>query len=210
MLLFQKRFHAGLVDGTVRLTFRRWDRSRVRPGGRYRVHPIGVVLVEDVRQVRLGDVPERDARAAGFADLAELRGYLEAPGKARTGPAERAPATDETLLFRVALRHAGEEDRVDLALLDELSPEDVAAIAERLGRLDARAPGGPWTRATLALIGRRPRVAASRLAAALGRETPPFKADVRKLKRLGLTASYEVGYDLTPRGRAYLRRRPRG
>jgi hypothetical protein len=31
-----------------------------------------------------------------------------------------------------------------------------------------------------------------------------FKADVRKLKELGLTESLEVGYRLSPRGRAVL------
>ena len=67
--------------------------------------------------------------------------------------------------------------------------------------LDARAP---WTRKTLALISRHPRIAASKLAARVGRETAPFKVDVRKLKRLGLTQSFEVGYEISPRGRAYL------
>lgn len=47
------------------------------------------------------------------------------------------------------------------------------------------------------------------LAAGLGRETPPFKRDVRRLKELGLTRSLEVGYELSPRGRAYLGRRSR-
>ena len=41
-------------------------------------------------------------------------------------------------------------------------------------------------------------------AAGFGRETLPFKTDVRKLKNLGLTDSLEVGYRLSPRGRAYL------
>jgi transposase len=36
------------------------------------------------------------------------------------------------------------------------------------------------------------------------RERHPFKADVRKLKELGLTESLEVGYRLSPRGRALL------
>ena len=36
------------------------------------------------------------------------------------------------------------------------------------------------------------------------RETKPFKLDVRKLKNLGLTISLKVGYELSPRGRAYL------
>jgi hypothetical protein len=39
----------------------------------------------------------------------------------------------------------------------------------------------------------------------MGRETLPFKRDVRKLKELGLTESLEVGYRLSPRGRAYRR-----
>jgi len=50
-------------------------------------------------------------------------------------------------------------------------------------------------------------VAASRLAPLLGRETRAFKADVRKLKALGLTISFDVGYEISPRGRAYLERR---
>ena len=40
----------------------------------------------------------------------------------------------------------------------------------------------------------------------VGREKPPFKRDVRKLKELGLTESLERGYRLSPRGRAVLER----
>ena len=35
-------------------------------------------------------------------------------------------------------------------------------------------------------------------------ERMAFKADVRKLKELGLTHSLPVGYEISPRGRAYL------
>jgi hypothetical protein len=38
-----------------------------------------------------------------------------------------------------------------------------------------------------------------------------FKANVVKLKKLGLTQSFEIGSEISPRGRAYLearRRRP--
>jgi hypothetical protein len=58
-------------------------------------------------------------------------------------------------------------------------------------------------------IAKRPGVRAPDLAASFGRETAPFKVDVRKLKALGLTESLRVGYKLSPRGRAYLvARRP--
>ena len=42
------------------------------------------------------------------------------------------------------------------------------------------------------------------MALMLGRETKDFKADVVKLKRLGLTQSFEVGYEVSPRGLAFL------
>ena len=99
------------------------------------------------------------------------------------------------------LHHGGDGDRVALALHDELTPEDVAVIDAKLARMDAK---GAWTEKTLAVIENNPRIAASKLAAKLGRDTLPFKADVVKLKKLGLTQSFEVGYEIAPRGRAYL------
>ena len=56
----------------------------------------------------------------------------------------------------------------------------------------------------LRLIAENPGVRAPDLAASLGRETLPFKRDVRKLKELGLTHSLPVGYEISHRGRAYL------
>jgi hypothetical protein len=194
MLLFQKRFHAGLVDGAVRLTFRLWDKPRVKVGGRYRVHPIGVVEVKSVAKVTVGDITEADARAGGFASRAELLAYM--------GPVAKSPLTDATPVFRVGLEHGGDGDRVPLALEKELSAEALADLEKRLARLDADAP---WTRQVLLLIKKHPRVAASQLAKKLGREeTEPFKVDVRKLKKLGLTQSFEVGYEVSPRGERYL------
>ena len=56
----------------------------------------------------------------------------------------------------------------------------------------------------LRAIKARPATRAADLAASFGRDTQPFKLDVRKLKNLGLTLSLEVGYRLSPRGEAYL------
>jgi hypothetical protein len=56
----------------------------------------------------------------------------------------------------------------------------------------------------LELIARHPETRAADLAPMLGRERLPFKADVRKLKELGLTESLRIGYRLSPRGRAAL------
>jgi predicted transcriptional regulator len=70
--------------------------------------------------------------------------------------------------------------------------------------MDRARPAGPWTLAVLRMIQDQPAVRAPDLAAQLGRETRPFKADVRKLKELGLTESLDIGYRLSPRGEAFL------
>lgn len=197
MLLFQKRFHAGLVDGAVRLTFRQWDKPHVKAGGRYRVHPIGVVEVEAVDQVALSTITDAHARAGGFESRDELLKFM--------APVAKKKLTPSTKVFRVALKYGGDGDRVSVALETDLSSDDVAALEQRLAKLDRDAP---WTRQVLALIDKHPRVAASQLAAKLGRETLPFKVDVRKLKKLGLTQSFEVGYEVSPRGRRFLELSP--
>jgi hypothetical protein len=97
----------------------------------------------------------------------------------------------------------GADPRDELAATADLGSDEVADIAARLARLDKASRHGPWTAATLELIATQPGVRAADLAASVGRETAPFKLDVRKLKGLGLTLSLEVGYRLSPRGEAY-------
>ncbi len=96
----------------------------------------------------------------------------------------------------------GEDPRLELR---EDVPDDagLAAIAARLARLDSR-PTGSWTREILTWIRDNPQVVSTRLAEERGVERLPMKTDIRKLKALGLTISHEVGYELSPRGVAYL------
>ena len=69
---------------------------------------------------------------------------------------------------------------------------------------DRASPHGPWTTEVLELIRDNPGTLAADLAARRRRERLRFKADVRKLKALGLTESLRVGYRLSPRGQAVL------
>ena len=195
MLLFKKAFFAGLQSGAITLTFRRWAKPHVKPGGRYRCHPIGVLEVDAITKVTANLITEADAARAGFPSLRALRDYL----------AELGPLEDTTELWRVELRHGGDGDRVTIALEDDLTGDDVAMIRDMLARMDRVTP---WTKKTLALIGKHPRTAASKLAVKLARPTLELKTDIRKLKRLGLTQSFEVGYEISPRGRAYLAAKP--
>lgn len=84
-------------------------------------------------------------------------------------------------------------------------PDQSNEFRQRLANLDRRSTHGAWTHATLRRIADCPGQRARELADALGRDTDALKLDIRKLKNLGLTHSLDVGYQLAPRGAAYLR-----
>jgi hypothetical protein len=189
-VLFTQRFWPGITDGSITVTFRRWKRLQVVAGHRYRT-PAGMVEVESVDVVDPRRIRDADARRSGFdtaaALVADLRGTPDLP------------------VYRIAFHRVDEPDpRAALAAAGDLDPDAVATIDRRLDRLDAASSNGAWTAAVLALIDANPERRAGDLAEMLGRERLSFKADVRKLKNLGLTTSLPVGYRLSPRGRAYL------
>jgi hypothetical protein len=190
-MLFKQRLWAGLADGTITVTFRRWRKPQAKPGGRYRT-PAGVIEVDAVTTIAAADITDADARRAGYDDRSQLLGELD-----------RYP---EGELYRIDFHHAGADPREALRADADLTPADLAAVTTRLDRLDRSSRHGPWTRQVLAAIAERPAVRAGDLAEAMGRDTPSFKRDVRKLKEMGLTESLEVGYRLSPRGEALLSR----
>ena len=188
-MLLKRETLEGIAEGRITLAFRRWKRPTVRAGGELRT-AIGVLGIDGVDAIEEGDITDDDARAAGYPTRAALLAELN-----------RRPEGD---LYRVALHLAGDDPRTALREQDALDAEAVAAIAARLDRFDRSSRQGPWTETVLRLIAESPGVRAPDLAASLGRDTQPFKRDVRKLKELGLTESLEVGYRLSPRGRAWL------
>jgi hypothetical protein len=188
---FQQRYGPAIADGSLTLTFRRWTRPQVIAGRRYRT-AAGMLEVEAIDEVAPDDITDADATRAGYPSAAALVADLRG-----------APTTP---LYRVRFHGVGGPDPRDtLAAADAIGPGDVAELDRQLERLDRATSAGPWTMAVLRVIAERPAVRAPDLAASFGRETLPFKLDVRKLKALGLTLSLRVGYRLSPRGEAYLR-----
>jgi hypothetical protein len=178
----------GIADGSVTLAFRRWERPRVRAGGRQRTS-IGVIAFDVVEPVARSRLTATDARRAGFESLGELLRFVDRRPTGR--------------IHRIRLRLEGPDPRI--ALRETLPDEtEIAAILAKLARLDRASHHGPWTADVLCAIDERPSVPAIDLAASFGRERAPFKLDVRKLKELGLTESLRPGYRLSPRGHAVL------
>ena len=115
------------------------------------------------------------------------------------------PRKPGSRLYRVEFALAGPDPRIALRERAELTTDERANIAKRLARMDRSSPNGPWTRRDAAADRRaspRPAPATSRQSSA--RSGCRSRPNVRKLKALGLTESLEVGYRLSPRGRAFL------
>ena len=181
-MLFERRLRDGLIDGSITTAFRRWRRCQVVAGGRYRLGAgAGVVQVQSVDVIKPTELTQEDAQRAGFASLAALERDL-------AGPAQ-LPS------YRIVFSGAVEVDPRDV-LRQNL--EQLDDLVQRVNRIEG-------ARATLAAIGQHPGLRAADLMGPLGwTELHPFKMHVRRLKALGLTISLPVGYQLSPRGAAYL------
>jgi len=178
-VLFKKSQLEGIADGSIDLTFRRWDAPRVRAGSQQRT-AAGVVAFDAVE--RVDDLSDEDARRAGWASRdAVIKQFARRSGD----------------LYRIELHLAGPDPR---AVLRETPPtaEELAALGRRIERM------GPWALHYLRVIAERPGVRAPELAAGFGMETRQFKLRVRRLKELGLTESLTTGYRISPRGQAFL------
>lgn len=195
---FTKPFWEGISDGSITVAFRRWSAPTVVAGRPYRTGG-GRIEVLSVETTTLKAISETDATNAGYGSVAELVEQLRS-GKSADGPARK--------LYRVEFKRLNEPDpRELLANNVSLSDTDLDEIDARLQRFDKASSWGAWTGQTLALIEENPGRRAPDLAEMVGRETKPFKLDVRKLKNLGLTISLKIGYELSPRGQAYLDKR---
>jgi hypothetical protein len=181
----------GIANGRITLVLRRWDAPRAKPGGTQRT-PAGTIRIDGVREYP-GDhrVTTAQARAAGYRDAASAQAALD-----------RRPAKH---VYAIKVSYVGPDERPALATDDALTDDDVAVISERLDRFDAASSTGPWARRYLELIRDNEAVRAPDLAGREGLDVPRFKRRVRQLKGLGLTISLDVGYRISPRGKAFLR-----
>ena len=180
-----------IANGDITLVLRRWDAPRVKAGGTQRTM-VGTIRIDDIAEHPASyRVTAAQARAAGYPDAKSAQKELD-----------RRPAKHT---YVMTVSYLAPDERPDLAADDRLSASDVDAIAARLARWDAAAES-PWTRPYLEMIGANEAVRAPDLAARVGLDVPRFKRRVRQLKGLGLTISLDVGYRLSPRGKAFLKR----
>ncbi|MFO1093744.1 MAG: hypothetical protein U0992_10600 [Planctomycetaceae bacterium] len=188
-MLFRQATLKEIAAGRVTRAFRRWKRATVKAGGTLKTRA-GLLGIDSVKVIRESTITDAAAKQAGFATRAEVLAEL---------------AGREGDLYEIRFRRLGEDPRIALRQNARLNKDDLAGLQTRLARLDAHSARGPWTMQVLRLIEQHPQRRAVELAQLMGYDKPSFKINVRKLKNLGLTESLEIGYRLSPRGRAFLR-----
>lgn len=187
-MILKERVASAVAAGEINVAFRRWQSLRIAEGDTFR-STAGVIRITSIKVVREDEIDLADAHAAGYKALNDLLATF------------RGRNSDP--VYRIGLEWAGPDPRDALASNDSLSDADITEIDEWLDRLDSRTP---WARATLRRIAEQPGVRAGELAASLTIDKESLKRRIRcNLKEKGLTLSLPEGYEVSPRGRAFLR-----
>ena len=156
----------GVRDGSVTLAFRRWAKQDVEPGRRFTT-AAGMVRVDEVTVVDVDAITDEEARLAGcWTPPGCASGSTRTSRCRRTGSASRGTA-------RTRGSPCGRTPTSPMPTWRRSTPGSSVSTW-------ASSSEGVWTMATLDLIRTHPQRRAPDLAEMVGRETAPFKLDVRK------------------------------
>ena len=79
-MLFKQSFHQRIASGAVTVTYRAWQRARVKVGNRYRLNAAGVVAVDEIHETPVAEITDAAARACGFTSRDALLRQLVPAG----------------------------------------------------------------------------------------------------------------------------------
>ena len=94
---FSKELRDDVIVGAITVSFRLWQRPKVRVGGRYRVGA-AQIEVDAVELLPFAAITAADVRRSGEPDLEALRRRA----------AHAGPIGDDTLLYRVEFHVSGD------------------------------------------------------------------------------------------------------
>ena len=188
-MLFKQEHLQGIQSGTITKAFRKWAKPLVKNGSQIKTSA-GIVEVIAIAKCEWSEIGEIDAVQAGYHDLKSLTDVLN-----------KIPVGD---IFCIRVRYKSADPRLELREQTILSEEELELLKNKVARLDQFSKQGSWTMLLLNAIRNHPKLKAADLAKKTGKEKDWLKLNIRKLKNLGLTISYEPGYTLSPLGMYFL------
>ena len=189
-MLFKQKFLDLIQKNEVRVAFRKWVRPTVKENGTL-LTPIGQLRIKSLNKMTYKQIAESDIREAGYQTREELD---QALGTKKNGD-----------IYKIIFELEQPDPRIALRENTHLSDSDIIELLKKLERLDTRGKVKDWTRKVLCLVHEDPGQLAVYYAGKLGYEKEWFKLNIRKLKNLGLTISLANGYEISPRGKAFLK-----
>lgn len=188
-MLFKIEHLQGIKSGAIALAFRKWNKLAAKEGSLMKT-AVGIIEVLEVSRVELLEITEQEAQMAGFPNLNLLIDLLN---KVTSGD-----------IYRIRLSYKSEDPRLELRENTLLDKTEFDLLKAKVEKLDKFSKQGDWTLQILNAIKNNPKLRAADLALLTGKEKDWLKLNVRKLKNLGLTISFEPGYTLSPLGEHYL------
>jgi len=193
-MLFRMKTLEKIKSGEVSLAFRKWKKPTVKEGGTLKT-VIGLLGIDSIQQISIDDISSQDLTKAGYDNRAELDKELS----------RHSGGEGEGDLYKIRFHLEGPDPRISLHNDDKLTSEAFTEIDNKLLRLDNSKINPNWTQKVLKTIQTNPAKSAAWISQSLNIEKAWLKPNIRKLKELGLTISLEVGYQISPRGNAYLK-----
>jgi hypothetical protein len=190
-MLFKEIHLRGIRDGTIHLAFRRWKKPSILVGTLLHTS-IGLVEIQHIEIVDEGDITTEDVKKAGYDNKSQLMQSFR--------------NTVGGNIYRIAVRYHSPDPRIELGEKIDLTDQEYDKILMKLSRLDANSKFGKWTNAVLNVIRNNPKKRAIELANMTGFPKEWLKINIRKLKNLGLTISFDEGYGLSLLGMEVLHR----
>jgi len=97
---FSRDLRNSVIAGDISVSFRLWQRPKVRVAGRYPVGP-AVIEVDSIELVPFASVSAADVRRAGEKDLESMRQRA----------AHAGPIDDSTLVYRIEFHLVDRQNR---------------------------------------------------------------------------------------------------
>jgi hypothetical protein len=95
---FSPELREAVAAGRITISFRLWQRPKVKIGGRYRTAGV-VIEVDDIDLIPFGAISAGDVRRSGERDRETLRARA----------AHSGPIDDDTLVYRIEFHVAADE-----------------------------------------------------------------------------------------------------
>jgi hypothetical protein len=189
-MLFKSKFSNLIKAGKIETAFRKWTRPTVKEMGTL-ITAVGQLRINSVKKINYNAITDREILEAGYASRKELDEELSFKSVGE--------------IYRIKFKLEGEDPRIELRQHDDLSGVELDALQKKLEALDARSQIKGWPLRILQAVNKEPGLLAVQYASKLGYEKMWFKLHIRKLKNLGLTISLERGYEISPRGKVFLK-----